>query len=127
MAGRIVCGVDDSDGARNAARVADRLAQQLGARLVLVHGTPIAPSVMYGLLFDSKALQREALDDAQRLLEEVARTCKTTEVSSRAEQVPDAPAKALERVVKDEGADYLVVGTRGRGAIRSVLAGQRRS
>ena len=65
--------------------------QQLGARLVLVHGTPIAPSVMYGPLFDSKALQREALDDAQRLLEEVARTCKATEVSSRAEQGPDGP------------------------------------
>ena len=123
MAGCIVCGVDDSDGARNAARVADGLAQQLGARLVLVHGTPIAPSVMYGVLFDSEAFQREVLDDAQRLLEEVARTCKTTEVSRRAEQGPDAPAKALERVVKEEGADFLVVGTRGRGAMRSVLLG----
>ena len=123
MAECIVCGVDDSDGARNAARVADRLAQQLGARLVLVHGTPIAPSVMYGVPFDSEAFQREVLDDAQRLLEEVARTCKTTEISSRAEQGPEAPAKALERVVKEEGADYLVVGTRGRGAMRSVLLG----
>lgn len=123
MAGCIVCGVDDSDGARKAARVADGLAVQLGARLVLVHGTPIAPSVMYGVLFDSKAFQREVLDDAQRLLEEVARTCKTTEVSWRAEQGPDAPAKALERVVKEEGAEFLVVGTRGRGAMRSVLLG----
>ena len=123
MAGCIVCGVYDSDGARKAARVADGLAVQLGARLVLVHGTPIAPSVMYGVLFDSKAFQREVLDDAHRLLEEVARTCKTTEVSWRAEQGPDAPAKALERVVKEEGAEFLVVGTRGRGAMRSVLLG----
>ena len=82
---------------------------------MLVHGTPIAPSVMYGVLFDGEAFQREVLDDAQRLLEEVARACKTTGVSSRAEQVPDAPAKALEQVVKDERADYLVVGTQGRG------------
>ena len=78
---------------------------------------------MYGVLFDSEAFQREVLDDAQRLLEEVSRTCKTTEVSRRAEQGPDAPAKALERVVKEEGAEFLVVGTRGRGAMRSVLMG----
>lgn len=121
MPGCIVRGIDDSDGARKAARVADDLAKRLGARLVLVHGTPIAPSVMYGVPFDSDAFQREVLDDAERLLEEVADTCTTTEVSRRAEQ--GAPAAALERVVEAEGADLLVVGTRGRGAMRSVLLG----
>ena len=53
---------------------------------------------MYGVLFDSDAFQREVLDDAERLLEEVADTCTTTEVSSRAEQ--GAPAAVLERVVE---------------------------
>ena len=121
MAGCIVCGIDDSDGARKAARVADDLAQRLGARLVLVHGTPEAPSVIYGVPFDSDAFQREARDDAERLLEEVARTCGTEEVSRRAE--PGTPAEALARILADEGADFLVVGTRGRGAMRSVLLG----
>ena len=121
MAGFIVCGIDDSDGARRAARVADDLAQKLGARLVLVHGTPTAPSVMYGVPFDNDAFQREALEDAERLLEDVARTCRTPDVSRRAQQ--GAPVEALMRVLQDEHADFLVVGTRGRGAMRSVLLG----
>ena len=101
--------------------MADDLARKLGARLVLVHGTRCAPSVLYGVPFDNDAFQREALDDAERLLDDVARTCMTTEVSKRAQQ--GAPVEALLRVLQDEGADFLVVGTRGRGAMRSVLLG----
>lgn len=77
MSACIVCGIDDSDGARRAAHVADELAQRLGGRLVLVHGTPVAPSVLYGVPFDTEAFQREALADAERILKDVARTCAT--------------------------------------------------
>lgn len=121
MADCIVCGIDDSDGARGAARVADDLAQSLGARLVLVHCTPTAPSVMFGVPFDNDAFKRETLEEAERLLEDVGRGCGTEGVSRRAE--PGPPAKALARVLEDEGADFLVIGTRGLGAMRSVLLG----
>ena len=121
MAACIVCGIDDSDDARRAARVADDLAQNLGARLVLVHCTPIAPSVMFGVPFDSDAFKREALEEAERLLEDVARSCETEGVSRRAEVGP--PATALVRVLEDERADFLVIGTRGLSALRSVLLG----
>jgi nucleotide-binding universal stress UspA family protein len=121
MSGCIVCGIDGSDGARKAARVADDLAQRLGARLVLVHGTPIAPSVLYGVVFDNEAFQRDALADAERMLEEAARSCATEAVARRAVQGP--PAAALVQAIEEESADLLVVGTRGRGAMRSVLLG----
>ncbi len=121
MAGCVVCGIDDSSGARKAARVADGLARDLGARLVLVHGAPVAPSVLYGVPFDNDAFQRQALDDARRLLEDVARTCTAADVSQCAEL--GSPTDVLVRVMEDERADLLVAGTRGRGAMRSVLLG----
>ena len=76
---------------------------------------------MYGVPFDSDAFQREVMEDARRLLEDVARECGFDEGSRRAEL--GAPVEVLVRVLEDEGADFLVLGTRGRGAMRSVLLG----
>ena len=61
----IVCGIDDSDGARRAARVADELARDLGARLVLVHVAPPARSRMYGTPIDPEPFQRQTLEAAR--------------------------------------------------------------
>jgi nucleotide-binding universal stress UspA family protein len=121
MAPCIVCGVDDSEGARKATRVADDLARKLGARLVLVHGTPIAPSVLYGVPFDNDAFQREALAEAERLLATSSEMCSAPDVVVRAER--GEPARALAHVIEEEDAYLLVVGTRGRGAMRSVILG----
>lgn len=121
MASCIVCGVDDSTGARGAAQVADRLARDLRARLVLVHGTPIAPPVMYGVPFDNDAFQRQAMEDARQLLDDVSASCTVEHVSCRAEL--GSPIDVLMRALEEDHADFLVVGTRGRGAMRSVLLG----
>ena len=75
---------------------------------------------MYGVPFDDDAFQQHAMDDASRLLEEVARARSCEQVSQRAEF--GSPFEVLARVI-DEHADPLVVGTRGRGAMRSVLLG----
>ena len=66
--------VDDSGGARTAVRVADEFARSLGTRLVLVRGASVGLRVMYGVPFESDALQRECLQDAERLFDDVAQS-----------------------------------------------------
>ena len=117
----IVCGIDDSDGARRAARVADELARDLGARLVLVHVAPPARSMMYGTPIDPEPFQRQTLEAARQLLDDVERRCNAGNVTRRAEL--GAPTEVLMRVLADEHGDLLVVGTRGAGALRSALVG----
>lgn len=121
MVGCIVCGLDDSDGARRAAQVADDLACDLGARLVLVHAAPLAPSMLYGTSVDPETLREQTLDDARRLLDDVERGCRAGNVTRRVEH--GLPIDVLMRVLRDEHADLLVVGTRGAGVLRSALVG----
>jgi nucleotide-binding universal stress UspA family protein len=66
------------------------------------------------------AFQRESIEEARRVLDDVASTC-GAEISPRAEL--GSPIEVLVRVLNDERANFLVLGTRGRGAMRSVLLG----
>jgi nucleotide-binding universal stress UspA family protein len=121
MVGCIVCGIDDSDGARRAAHVADDLACDLRARVVLVHAAPLARSMMYGTPVDPETLQDQTLEDARRLLDDLERGCRAENVTRRVEH--GLPVDVLMRVLRDEHADLLVMGTRGAGPLRSALVG----
>jgi nucleotide-binding universal stress UspA family protein len=119
----IVCGVDASEGAREVLRVAAELGGRLGARLVLVHVAP--DTAIPGTSSVPGAADEFKLIDAERghrLLDEL----------SDAEQLEGpidrrvafgSPAPALKAVARQEGADLIVVGCRGRGAVTSALLG----
>jgi nucleotide-binding universal stress UspA family protein len=124
----IVCGVDRSEEAKGAARVAATLAAALRLELVLVHayasgpsGAAVpapgaAPPISYE---DVEETQRER---ARRLLEQVARDLdRAPGVRMRIEE--DAPASLLSRCADAENAELIVVGTHGRGLVSSVLLG----
>jgi nucleotide-binding universal stress UspA family protein len=101
----IVCGVDNSPGARAALRVAASLAADLGARLVAVHVLdrllavgPTAERVAANVLYD------EAPDAGAEARGEVGDV-----------------AERLAAVAREEGALMIVLGARSRGRSRTFL------
>jgi nucleotide-binding universal stress UspA family protein len=124
----IVCGVDRSEEAKSAARVAAKLAAALRLELVLLHayasgpaGAAVpAPGAGPPISYEEvEASQRER---GRRLLEQVARDVgQGSAVRIRIEA--DEPAAALDRCAQAEHAELIVVGTHGRGVVASVLLG----
>ena len=116
----IVCGVDGSDGATGAARVAAGLASSLGRGLILAHSevaeAPTAgEAVEFGDVLDPEARPR------------VLMLKRASEVTGDAETelrlLSGDPAVALEELGARESAELIAVGTRGHSVIRALALG----
>ena len=119
MAGTVLCGVNDSAGARNAARVAGAISKQLELRLVLVH---VADAFM---LADGSAGNDESVTTIQarsggkRLLDQFTAEQGLRGVEQRIE-VGD-PAERLAQVAAEERAALIIVGAREQRRLRPTL------
>ena len=124
---RIVCGVDGSEQARHAASAALRLADRLGARLVLVHVTPtrtVVPVDSFPIGVDPSTYPRSselAFSEAEAAFDSLSSD--VTGASVEREVRLGEPAAVLAEVAADCGAELIVVGSRGRGAWRSAVSG----
>jgi len=100
MTGSIICGIDDSESGKRAARVARGLSSRLGFRLVFVHvveaGSP-----------------HETITVVAERLQRLAEGC--TEVDSGAGWLVDVghPVDRLVAAAADEEARFIVVGSQG--------------
>ncbi|HAP77919.1 MAG TPA: universal stress protein [Acidimicrobiaceae bacterium] len=118
--GRIVVGVDGSEGSDGALEWAIDEALRSGAELVLVHAWTYPYTA-------ARLGAREPRDDmrldAMRTLEACAQRCAEVAPSIRTHSIvsEDTPAKALIDAAMD--ADLMVVGTRGRGGFAALLLG----
>jgi nucleotide-binding universal stress UspA family protein len=122
----IVCGVDHSDQARAVAETAIVLAERLGLRLVFAHAVPagvppLAPVWRHHSPGDGGELRRRAIDAGRRLVDEWVDAAGPVDAVGRVES--GLPAECLRKLIGEEAADYLVLGTRGEGAARAALMG----
>ena len=132
--GRVVVGVDDSEGARAALRFALEEARLRGASLHVVHAWrfPLYEGMPGAFVIEAPLEPTPPFDEVRRALE-VAGERLVDEalrdvagdgelgVELRRDVVEAAPARALIELA--EGADLLVVGSRGRGGFRELLLG----
>jgi nucleotide-binding universal stress UspA family protein len=106
---RIVAGVDASAVATTALDHAVALAEAFAAHLVVVHARGLLESADAAAAFDPEAALAAAM----------ARTGAQPAASAAVE--PGHPAEALLRAAEREGADLVIVGSRGSGGTRRLL------
>jgi nucleotide-binding universal stress UspA family protein len=114
--------VDDSDGARAAIRVATQLAGRFGTRIVLVHVEP--PTVVPGVsaaVGGRERLRTEQIDYGQKLLSWLVDEEKLEDVELRA--VIGSAADRIVQIAGELEAAFVVIGSRGRGDLRSAVLG----
>lgn len=116
----ILCGVDGSPGARLALRAAALLSAQLDARLVVAHVVP-APVQSSRLAPAGMAPTSAELDTGRRLLENLLDEEGLSVAERRVEY--GFPGDRLADLADEEGAELIVVGSRGRGALRAAFLG----
>jgi len=121
----VVCGVDGSDEALAAARLAGRLATRLGCRLVVVHARQNLSAVRAYPGASSATPPVTGQEDAVRELAD--QVLKKAEAAAGIDAVrvvePGPPAEVLEAVADRERARLIVIASRGVGALRAALLG----
>jgi nucleotide-binding universal stress UspA family protein len=128
MTGAIVCGVDGSPDSLAALQVAAQLSGQLDTALVVAYvarpPSLFAPSPVGA---GARSAAPPALVDAElrageRLLEDLTKEEGLRDVARRVVAGLDA-ADRLADLADDEGAELIVVGSRGRGAFKAAFLG----
>jgi nucleotide-binding universal stress UspA family protein len=126
MSGRVVVGIDGSDTSRRAARWAAHEARLRGAKLEIVSAWHV-PLYGYAHVGSVTAISEDIvkglIENAEGHLAEVAREAQVEAGGIALETIAaeGQPANVLLKI--SEGADLLVVGSRGLGGFRELLLG----
>jgi nucleotide-binding universal stress UspA family protein len=122
---KIVHPTDFSDCAEQGRALAVQLARALQAELILLHVSVDTPLYREGSM-SGRELERffEAQREwATKALEERAAACREQGVPTLARVVTGVPHREIVATAEREGADLIVMGTRGRGGVERALLG----
>lgn len=117
--GHVVVGVDGSDASVAALRWAMSHAELHGLQVVAVCAYDVPWTIYIVPTFDEASYAQQAQEMLDRTVREAQATMPDVSVESRL--VQNRPAKAL--ILAAEGADLLVVGSHGYGALSDVHIG----
>jgi nucleotide-binding universal stress UspA family protein len=129
MGGTIICGIDGSADSRAAVKVAAQFADRLGSTLILAYVAelahiPYAAAYPFGGMAGAIATAEEAESEeeaGEKLIQGVAVDAGLADAERRV--TSGHPAERLADLADEEDADLIVVGSRGRGALKAAFLG----
>lgn len=121
MSRSVVCGIDWSEESGAAVNVAAGLSRRLGATLVLAHVVEERPTFPYGSEPELNRSRHHAHEEAMLKFDGLERRLGGVDFDPRV--LYGEPADALAGLAEEEDATLLVVGSRGRRALKAALFG----
>ena len=126
MFNRIVVAVDGSDHAEHALKIACDVARKYGSSLTLVHAPePVSDPMMAGYAVVPSQPIKEAIDKAAKEVMDKSEAVLKSENMTNYETatVHGDPAAAVVKKAEEVGADLIIMGRRGLGAVSRLLIG----
>ena len=121
---KILVPIDFSEHSRAALDMAVKIAREQGSRLLLLHCYQIQPGGIspYGIALPSGYFS-DIRDAAARQLREWRADLVPTDIEAEEELSSESPSAAIALSAEQNGANLIVMGTRGLGGIKHVMLG----
>jgi nucleotide-binding universal stress UspA family protein len=121
---RILVAVDGSDPAQRAARRAFALASRLGESVTLVHALPAPPVFSEPTIVMNVAeLERQVYASGKAVLDKLSAEGRALGVQVDEAILSGSAAEAIAEAAQPDDVDFVVVGSRGRTLVGSMLLG----
>jgi nucleotide-binding universal stress UspA family protein len=121
---RIIVGVDGSEPAQRAARRAFAMASRLGDSVTLVHVLPPPPIFSEpAVVLNIAELERRIYESGKAALEKVETEGRAAGVQVDSQLLSGPAAEVIAEAAKGEDVDFVIVGSRGRTLVGSILLG----